>query len=177
MKAEKVAETRKPSKKSKGFEKATSLHDEDSADSDASDSDDAPHARSSKHAPALQSSKRAVTRKRTVVDAKKPVARDPRFDKVAGPRPDEHTLKKRYAFLNDYKASEMAELQAAIKKTKNETEKEKLKRKLLSMESQKKAQESKDKQQEIAREHKKKERELIKQGKQPFYLKKCKPNP
>jgi ribosomal RNA-processing protein 36 len=66
----------------------------------------------------------------------------------------------------------MAELRQAIKKTKNEDDKEKLKRKLLSMESQKKAREAKLKQQEIVHEHKKRERELIKEGKQPFYLKK-----
>jgi hypothetical protein len=119
------------------------------------------------------SSKRAVTRKREVVEVKKPVFRDPRFDNVAGPKPDENTLKNRYSFLNDYKESEMAELRAAIKKTKNEDEKEKLKRKLLSMESQKKARERKEKEQQIMQEHKKKEKELVKQGKQPFYLKKC----
>jgi ribosomal RNA-processing protein 36 len=106
------------------------------------------------------------------VEVKKPTFRDPRFENVGGPRPDENTLNKRYAFLNDYKESEMAELRQAIKKTKNEDDKEKLKRKLLSMESQKKAREAKLKQQEIVHEHKKRERELIKEGKQPFYLKK-----
>ena len=74
--------------------------------------------------------------------------------------------------MNDYKAAEMAELREAIKKTKNEADKETLKRKLLSMESQQKAQEAKDKQQEIIREHRKKEKELVKEGKTPFYLKK-----
>ena len=141
-------------------------------DNDSSDSDSAPRARSSKHAPTVQSSKRAVTRRRNVIEVKKPVARDPRFDPAAGSQPDEHILKKRYAFLEDYKALEMAELKAAIRKTKNEEDKEKLKRKLLSMESQKKAQETKDRQQAIKREHKKKEKELIKEGKAPFYLKK-----
>lgn len=144
--------------------------DRESDDSD--DSDTAPRARSSKHAPAVQSSKRAVTRRRTVVEVKKPTFRDPRFENVGGPRPDENTLNKRYAFLNEYKDSEMGELRQAIKKTKNEDDKEKLKRKLLSMESQKKARQNKEKQQEVVHEHKKKEKELIKQGKQPFYLKK-----
>lgn len=147
---------------------------EDDDDSDASSDGKPAHARSSKHAPTVQSSKRAVTRRRTAVEVKKPVVRDPRFDPLAGPRPDENVLKKRYAFLEEYKASEMAELKETIKKTKNESEKEVLKRKLLSMESQRKAQEAKDKKQEILREHKKKEKELVKEGKQPFFLKKCK---
>lgn len=172
IKAQKAANSEKPSKKSKTAKRSRQDDDEDeNSETDSSDSDGAPHARSSKHAPAVQSSKRAVTRRRDVVDFKKSTFRDPRFDK-AGPRTDENTLKKRYGFLEDYKTSEMADLKTAIKKTKNEDEKEKLKRKLMSMESQKKAQERKDKLQEVAREHKKKEKELIKQGKQPFYLKK-----
>jgi ribosomal RNA-processing protein 36 len=178
IKAAKAATGAAPSsKKSKTSTKAKptrQLERDDDEESDGSDdSETAPRARSSKHAPAVQSSKRAVTRRRTVVEVKKPTARDPRFENVGGPRPDENTLNKRYAFLNEYRDSEMAELRQAIKKTKNEDDKEKLKRKLLSMESQKKARQNKEKQQEVVHEHKKKEKELIKQGKQPFYLKKC----
>jgi ribosomal RNA-processing protein 36 len=165
--------SKKPVKAQRRQKHTDEEDEEDATDGDSSDSDGAPHARSSKHAPAVQSSKRAVTRRRSIVDVKKPVSRDPRFDNVAGPRPDENTVKKRYSFLDDYKASEMGELKAAIKKTKNEDDKEKLKRKLLSMESQKKAQDAKDKQQEIISQHKKKEKELVKQGKTPFFLKKC----
>jgi ribosomal RNA-processing protein 36 len=181
IKAQKQATDAKPSKQSKPSAKAHQArkeekkHDDDIEDEDAdegSDSDAAPHARSSKHAPAVQSSKRAVTRRRNVVETKQAKSRDPRFDNISGTKPDENLLQKRYGFLDDYKASEMAELKAAIRKTKNEEDKEKLKRKLLSMESQKKAKDAKEKQQEIAQEHKKKERELIKQGKNPFYLKK-----
>lgn len=43
---------------------------------------------------------------------------------------------------------------------------------LPQQESRKKAQETKDKQQEILKEHRAKEKELIKQGKKPYYLKK-----
>lgn len=178
LKEKKNANAAKPSNKTKASAKAhkTSGNDgneHENEDSDASSNSKQPaHARSSKHAPATQSSKRAVTRKRTVVEVKKPVVRDPRFDPLTGPRLDEAVLKKRYSFLNDYKASEMAELRATIKKTKNEAEREALKRKLLSMESQQKAQAAKEKQQEIIQEHRKKERELVKQGKKPFFLKK-----
>lgn len=154
----------KPSRESN--ERKEEEHNDGSSDSDAS-----PHARSSKHAPAVQSSKRAVTRKRQVVDTKKPKFRDPRFD--LGPQPDDNILSKRYAFLNDYKNSEMNDLRDAIKKTKNEADKERLKKKLMSMESQQKAQRNKDQQQDVLREHKKKEKDLVKQGKKPFFLKKC----
>jgi ribosomal RNA-processing protein 36 len=166
-----------PSKKSKP-NRNRAIHDGDDDDDEgsedeASNSDAAPRARSSKHAPAVQSSKKAVSRKRKVVDVKKPASRDPRFDKISGPGPDENTLNKRYAFLNEYKASEMAELKAAINKTKNEADKEKLRKKLTSMESQQKARERKEQQQKVIHEHKMKEKELVKEGKTPFYLKKC----
>ncbi|OCK91244.1 DUF947-domain-containing protein [Cenococcum geophilum 1.58] len=180
LKATRNASAAKPSRKTKTSATAHKASGNDAEEdqgedhglSSDSDSEQPAHARSSKHAPATQSSKRAVTRKRTVVEVKKPVVRDPRFDPLTGPRPDEAVLKKRYSFLNDCKSSEMAELRAIIKKTKNEAEKEILKRKLLSMESQQKAQAGKEKQQEIVREHRKKERELVKQGKKPFFLKK-----
>jgi ribosomal RNA-processing protein 36 len=179
IKAEKMANGAKPSKKSDGAKKNKVIQDDESeedaeedVDSDDSESDGVPKARSSKHAPAVQSSKRMVSRKRKVVDVKKPVFRDPRFDNMGGAAPDENTLGHRYAFLNDYRASEIAELRSTIRKSKNEAEKERLKKKLLSMESQQKAREAKEKQQDIVRDHKKKEKELIKQGKQPFFLKK-----
>lgn len=176
LKAQKAGKESSSSKKARTTKDTKKPRHDDSEEDDSDDSsssDTAPHARSSKHAPAVQSSKRAVTRKRQAVEVKKQVVRDPRFDPLAGPKPDENLLKKRYEFLNEYKAKEMAELRETIKKTKNEADKEILKRKLLSMESQKKAQEAKDKQQEIIREHRKKEKQLVKEGKTPFYLKKC----
>ncbi|KAL5121446.1 rRNA biogenesis protein rrp36 [Pleosporales sp. CAS-2024a] len=180
IKAEKMANGAKPGKTDDGAKKRKVIQEESSedddddnsdADSDDSEPDAAPKARSSKHAPMVQSSKRMVSRKRKVVQVKKPVFRDPRFDSM-GAAPDEHTLGSRYAFLNDYRASEMAELRRSIKKSKNEGEKERLKKQLLSMESQQKARENKEKQQHVIREHRKKEKELVKQGKQPFFLKK-----
>ncbi|KAH7411877.1 hypothetical protein DE146DRAFT_641604 [Phaeosphaeria sp. MPI-PUGE-AT-0046c] len=177
IKAEKMASGAKPSKKAESTKKRKVEQDVDSEDQDEDDSDEAetdaaPKARSSKHAPMVQSSKRMVSRKRKVVDVKKPVFRDPRFDNMGGAALDDNTLNNRYAFLNDYRASEIAELKSTIRKSKNEGEKERLKKKLLSMESQQKTREAKEKQQDVVREHKNKEKELIKQGKQPFYLKK-----
>ncbi|GAB7351287.1 hypothetical protein MBLNU459_g1704t1 [Dothideomycetes sp. NU459] len=147
--------------------------DDDDDDNQSEDSEEQgpSKSRSSKHAPASQSSKRQVTRKRNVVDAPVRRVRDPRFGPVGGPN-DDTALSKNYAFLNDYQTSEMSELRAAIKKTRNDDEKETLKRKLLSMESKKKARESKERQQEVLREHRKKEKQAIKEGKNPFYLKK-----
>jgi ribosomal RNA-processing protein 36 len=179
IKAEKLASGAQPSKKaktskktkSKAFQDEGSKGKQEAGDDSESDADAAPTARSSKHAPAVQSSKRMVSRKRKVVDVKKPVFRDPRFESVSGPRPEEHVVGKRYAFLNDYRTSEISDLRSTIKKTKDEREKERLKKQLLSMESQQKARERKEQLQDVARAHKKKEKELVKEGKQPFFLK------
>lgn len=65
----------------------------------------------------------------------------------------------------------MKALKDEIRKTKDATAKETLKRALLSMESKKKAQQAKDQRQGVVREHRAKEKELIRQGKKPFYLK------
>jgi ribosomal RNA-processing protein 36 len=75
--------------------------------------------------------------------------------------------------LDDYRNDEIQELKNAIKTTKDENAKEKLKRALMSMESRKKAQMRKDKEQEILDNHRKEEKDLVKQGKKPFYLKKA----
>lgn len=127
--------------------------------------------RTSKHAPTELSSKKAVSRKREVVPVHKSQARDPRFEPTNGPV-DDGKIRKLYGFLDDYREDEMKELKTKIKNVKDEDEKEKLKRKLLSMEERKKAQERKDRHQAVLDRHRKEEKELVKQGKQPFYLKK-----
>ncbi|KAJ4302136.1 rRNA biogenesis protein rrp36 [Collariella sp. IMI 366227] len=115
--------------------------------------------RSSKHAPAEVTSKKPVGRRRdfltVTAETKKTQARDPRFMPVGhgaavvsggGSKIDEIKARKAYAFLDQYRESEMLELRAAIKKTRDAGEKEKLQKALLS---------------------------IVKQGKTPFYLKKA----
>ena len=75
--------------------------------------------------------------------------------------------------MDDYREDEMKELREKIKMSKDEAAKDRMKRTLLSMESKKKAQVRKDKELEILDKHRKEEKELVKQGKQPFYLKKA----
>jgi ribosomal RNA-processing protein 36 len=128
--------------------------------------------RSSKHAPTEISSKKAVSRRREVVPVAKREFRDPRFEPLSG-YVDESKVRAAYSFLDEYREDEMKELKSAIKTTKNEDAKEKLKRALISMESKKKAQMRKQKEQEILDKHRKEEKELVRQGKQPFYLKKA----
>jgi ribosomal RNA-processing protein 36 len=124
--------------------------------------------RSSKHAPTEISSKKAVSRKREVVAVTKREFRDPRFEPLAT-----GSGRAAYSFLDGYRDDEIKELKIAIKNTKDEDAKEKLKRALMSMESRKRAQERKDKEKEVLAKHRKDEKELVRQGKQPFYLKKA----
>lgn len=128
--------------------------------------------RTSKHAPAQFSSKKAVSRKRDVVPSQKTNHRDPRFEPFSGVV-DKQKVNKDYSFLDTYRDSEILELKSAIRKTKDSEGKEKLKRALLSMESRNKAQKMKEQQQEVLKKHRKEEKGNIEQGKRPFYLKKA----
>ena len=128
--------------------------------------------RLSKHAPTEMTSKRAVSRKRPVVPVPKRDIRDPRFESALGPI-NEQKVKSNYAFLEGYRENEMKILKAELKKTKNDVERERLKKEILRMESRKGAQERKDAEQEVLRRHRKEERVKIESGKAPFYLKKA----
>lgn len=99
--------------------------------------------------------------------------RDPRFEPLGGGPLDEQKIKKNYAFLDSYRDSEISELKSAIRKTKDQEVREKLKRALLSMESRKRDEETKKHHQEVLRKHRREEKEKIEKGKKPFYLKKA----
>lgn len=128
--------------------------------------------RTSKHAPTEVSSKVAVSRRREILTLPKLEARDPRFLPLSGPLDPEKT-KKAYSFLDSYRDDEMAELKKAIKEAKDADSKEKLKQALKVMESRKKTNMRKDREQEVLARHKKEEKEKVKAGKKPFYLKKA----
>ncbi|KAI1342013.1 hypothetical protein F5Y15DRAFT_330355 [Xylariaceae sp. FL0016] len=130
-----------------------------------------PH-RSSKHAPTEMTSKRAVSRKRQVVDVPKREVRDPRFSAALGPAMDESRMRSAYGFLDTYRDAEMAQLRAQIKKTRNVGEKESLRRALASLQSKAQAQARRDAERNVVAEHRRQEKELVAQGKTPFYLKK-----
>ena len=132
--------------------------------------------RSSKHAPQEQSSKKPVSRRRDVVSedpatSKRAAVRDPRFDPFGTTRLDEIKARKAYAFLDEYRDRELADLKAQLKKTKDEAQRARLKKEVMSMESRRKARAARDEEERLLAEHKKKEKELIAQGKNPFYLK------
>lgn len=168
-----------PSKKRRKGQEDQESEDEDRSEDDAQPGRRgkrvAPVKRTSKHAPTEMTSKRPVSRKREFDTIARPQARDPRFDAAVNSNPgfDEAKAKKAYAFLDEYRATEMSALRAEIKKMKkNPEEKERLQRQLMSMESKKKAEDKKDRERRILEDHRREEKELVKQGKKPFYLKK-----
>ncbi|PGH02683.1 hypothetical protein AJ79_07562 [Helicocarpus griseus UAMH5409] len=150
--------------------------------------------RTSKHAPTVQSSRHAVTRKRTVVEPPPiPKARDPRFDSLVlnkNQNPASATnaaihASKNYSFLNSYRNDELAQLRKQLSalqyksgknKTTQEEEREivRLKRQITSMNDRIKTFERKEQQREVLKEHKRREREAIREGRKsaPWFMKK-----
>lgn len=131
-----------------------------------------PTKRSSKHAPMEVTSKKPVSRKRDIISDTRPKARDPRFDPLSGPL-DEGRFKKAYAFLDSYRDDEIKELRETVKKTRDPAAKEDLKKQLKSMEGKRVTEKKRAEEEKVLNEHKKKEKELVRQGKNPFYLKKA----
>ncbi|KAJ5902519.1 rRNA biogenesis protein rrp36 [Penicillium taxi] len=135
-------------------------------------------ARASKHAPMVQSSKYAVTRKRQVVEPPNVAkARDPRFDAAvmgySGAGRHNQATSNAYAFLDDYRESELKDLKTQMSRTKNEAQKEALKRQIRSATDRMKTRANEKREREVVSEHNKREKELIREGKKstPYYLK------
>ncbi|KAH8120175.1 rRNA biogenesis protein RRP36 [Phellopilus nigrolimitatus] len=74
--------------------------------------------RAHKHAPLEMSSKRAVTRRRQVVEVKKVNYRDPRFSTLTG-EVSSAAFQNRYSFLVDMHKAELSTLRENLKRAKN----------------------------------------------------------
>jgi ribosomal RNA-processing protein 36 len=155
--------------------KATTSDSEDEEDSADEEADGEPakkKGRSSKHAPTSISSKRAVTRRRTAVPMAKSTVRDPRFDPLSG-AVDYTAVAKKYSFLDTYRTDEISSLKKAMKNPKlPASEKEVLKRQVVSMESKMAFEKSKEREAKVIREHRREEKKRVEEGKTPFYIKK-----
>ncbi|KAL4877705.1 hypothetical protein BJY04DRAFT_197724, partial [Aspergillus karnatakaensis] len=134
-----------------------------------------PASRSSKHAPMVQSSKYAVSRKRTIVEpSSAPKSRDPRFDPtIVGRRSGSAAPNNAYAFLDDYRAAELKELKDQLAKAKDFKRREALQREIRSTQDRLRSIENIKREKDIVTEHKKREKQLIREGKKstPYFLK------
>ncbi|KAI8459477.1 hypothetical protein BY996DRAFT_3796427 [Phakopsora pachyrhizi] len=133
--------------------------------------------RSNKHAPIERSSKRPVTRRRTVVEAPKVERRDPRFDSLSGGI-NEELVERSYSFLRSQRKDEIEKLRELVKRKRNRSGKsqelEELRERLRRMENLEVQQEKIQREKEALKRWNSEERQRQKQGKAPYYLKKKK---
>jgi ribosomal RNA-processing protein 36 len=134
--------------------------------------------RTSKHAPAVESARKPVSRKRFIFEPSQgDKFRDPRFDAaVMSGNPDRSASQKankNYSFLSEYQAAEILELKSQIKKAKDPSVISNLKRQVMSLESKIRNAEAQQRESEIRKKHKEKEREALRAGEKskPYYLK------
>ncbi|OCT77439.1 ribosomal RNA processing protein 36 homolog [Xenopus laevis] len=123
-----------------------------------------------KNQPTEMSSKKPVAFLRKVVQAKKQMRRDPRFDDLSGEYKPE-VFEKTYKFLGDVKKREKEMVQKKLKKARDPELKEKLEQLAKRMDQQEAEVQKRQQQRERELEFKKQQRELAQQGKKPFYLK------
>ncbi|KAI3435530.1 hypothetical protein D9Q98_001596 [Chlorella vulgaris] len=129
--------------------------------------------REGKHRPAEMSSKKPVPVFRDAMQAGKRDIRDPRFESLSSGQYNEEKFKKRYAFLYDEKLpAERDELRAALARAKGQGRREELQVKLSRVEQQLRSEEARRKREGFKKQVKAKERGAVRDGKQPFYLKK-----
>lgn len=123
-----------------------------------------PTKRADKNAPAELSAKKQVSRKRQVVDVKKRVIRDPRFEPTSGEF-NSDLFKRSYGFIEELQHKELAELQHKISKTRNVEERASLEKLHQKISSRIETEAKKSKVAEIKRKWKKSEQAKIKEGK------------
>lgn len=134
--------------------------------------------RTSKHAPTVQSTRHAVSRRRTIIEPPAiSKSRDPRFDPTVvgkNSRMPAAAADTAYSFLDDYRAAELNELKEKLAKTKDSEQKESLKGAVRSATDRLRETENRRREQKILAGHKRREKELIREGKKsnPYYMKK-----
>jgi ribosomal RNA-processing protein 36 len=144
-----------------------------------------PPSRSSKHAPAEMTSKRAVKRgpssaTATSSNTTRFVPRDPRFDPAILSRSShaathEEKNRRAYSFLDEHRAHEARDMRAKLRDKKvPDGEKERIRRELTGMESRQRTRARQELEKRVRDEHMQRERQLAsEQGKKPYFLKKA----
>ncbi|TMW63615.1 hypothetical protein Poli38472_002556 [Pythium oligandrum] len=126
--------------------------------------------RANKNCPLEITSKRAVSRHRQAVEVKKKKTVDPRFESTAG-RLNEDLFGKSYAFLDEYKQSELQDMKKQMKRAKSKTRKEELKQEINLRAQDLAEKQKKEKIKTALSKRKREEREAVASGKSAFYLK------
>ncbi|KAL1006157.1 hypothetical protein UPYG_G00068600 [Umbra pygmaea] len=128
--------------------------------------------RLNKNRPMEISAKRRVPFLRQVVNVKKTVSRDPRFDDLSGEYKPE-IFEKTYKFINEIKEHEKEVIKKKLKKSRlSDQSKDDLKFLLKRMANQERVKRRWEQEREKELEFKRKRREMAGQGLKPFFLKK-----
>lgn len=145
--------------------------------------------RSSKHAPTEMSSRRPVSRKRSVIETQAKDVRDPRFSTLTGNEVDPELFRRSYSFLPDMQHQEVSTLKQALSKLrKAEThqagpkatsesalkireERERVERALKRAEAKEAERQRRDREREVMKTFKKDNEERVSKGGKRFYLK------
>mmetsp|Transcript_18270 Transcript_18270/g.18345 ORF Transcript_18270/g.18345 Transcript_18270/m.18345 type:complete len:229 (+) Transcript_18270:59-745(+) len=139
--------------------------------SKSSDADDHIDSFKHKHAPTEMPSNRPVKRLRDNVNNSTRKFRDPRFMELNGKLNHEKFLQA-YHFLEDYQQDEMKDLIQQMNKSKSETSKNDIKEKISKLNQEISERNRNKKNTNKFHELHQQEKEKVKQGKQPFFLKK-----
>ena len=128
--------------------------------------------RANKNCPSEVTSKKPVARFRQVVVVHKNSRRDPRFGDGSCTKFSSERFNQAYSFLNEYKASEIADLSQKLKKQKDATIRHDMKMQLASMKREVAEKARERRISEMKSKQKAAEKKAVAAGKTPFYLKK-----
>lgn len=135
-----------------------------------------------KHAPSEASSKKRVSVIRPIpgltmtksgadsASRDSRLYRDIRFDSTYG-KPNEDRVREDYAFLDEYRKEEIAELTAQLKKTDESWKRSQIQTQIQSLQSKLKTLEKRDFRKKVLNDHRQQQRDQAKDGKNPYYLK------
>ncbi|KAL3154932.1 hypothetical protein ABBQ38_011464 [Trebouxia sp. C0009 RCD-2024] len=127
--------------------------------------------RQNKNRPTEQSSKKPVPRHRQVLEVSTSKSRDPRFENLSGKFSTDQ-FRKQYAFVYDEALPEdKKDLKRQLQGTKDPGSREQLQTRLARVEQQIKEEQTRRQQQDQLKSHKAEELAAVKQGKQPYFMK------
>ncbi|XP_053984362.1 ribosomal RNA processing protein 36 homolog [Hylaeus volcanicus] len=127
--------------------------------------------RENKNRPREMSAKKPVSRFREIVQIKKNIPRDPRFDGLCGTF-DQKEFKKAYGFLTDVKKNDLQKLKKQLTETEDPKVIKKIKYLIQRLENQLREEQRRDHQEEKKNQDKTEIVEAIKRGEKPVFKKK-----
>ncbi|KAG8036943.1 hypothetical protein G9C98_004265 [Cotesia typhae] len=130
-----------------------------------------PRARNDDDRPVEISAKKKIPPLINVIPVKKPVARDPRFDKLCGEF-NERAFRKSYSFVSQLKENDIKALKKELKVSKDPEEIKKIKFLIQRLENQLREERKVQKRKEAEEAEKKQIADAIKRGEQPVFRKK-----